>query len=128
MNWDTIVKEFISLWVVIDPIGSIPVFIAVTASLQASMHKKIALKACAFAAAKGLPGSAPDLSAGRIAVFSRYFHNKSVNTNCFFFEFPTPQDGKAWLSSFQINREWALRHSCCCAKFVARSSAACLID
>jgi multiple antibiotic resistance protein len=51
MNWDTIVKEFITLWVVIDPIGSIPVFIAVTVGLQASMQNKIALKACAFAAA-----------------------------------------------------------------------------
>lgn len=51
MNWDTILKEFISLWVVIDPIGSIPIYIAVTAGLQASMHKKIAIKACAFAAA-----------------------------------------------------------------------------
>ncbi len=50
MNWDIIVKEFISLWVVIDPIGSIPVFIAVTAGLQASMQRKIAVKACAFAA------------------------------------------------------------------------------
>ena len=51
MNWDTIVKEFISLWVVIDPIGSIPVFIAVTAGLQASAQKKVALKACLIAAA-----------------------------------------------------------------------------
>ena len=25
-----------------------------------------------FAAAKGLPGSAPDLQAGRLAIFSRY--------------------------------------------------------
>lgn len=51
MNWDTIVKEFISLWVVIDPIGSIPVFMAVTVGLNAAMRKKIALKACSFAAA-----------------------------------------------------------------------------
>lgn len=51
MNWDTIIKEFISLWVVIDPIGSIPVFIAVTVGLDAAMRKKVAVKACAFAAA-----------------------------------------------------------------------------
>ena len=51
MNWDIIVKEFISLWVVIDPIGSIPVFIAVTAGLQVSMQRKIAVKASAIAAA-----------------------------------------------------------------------------
>ena len=51
MNWDTIVKEFISLWVVIDPIGSIPVFIAITTGLQASMQRKIAIKATSIAAA-----------------------------------------------------------------------------
>ncbi|WP_250655950.1 MarC family protein [Alkalimarinus coralli] len=51
MNWDTIVKEFISLWVVIDPIGSIPVFIAITTGLQASMQRKIAIKAASIAAA-----------------------------------------------------------------------------
>ncbi|MFV1872324.1 MAG: MarC family protein [Oleiphilus sp.] len=50
MNWDTIIKEFISLWVVIDPIGSIPVFIAVTVGLTASAQKKVAFKACAIAA------------------------------------------------------------------------------
>jgi hypothetical protein len=65
----------------------------------------------AFLAAKGLPGSSPDLTSGRIALFSRYYLNKSVNNNVFFFEFPTPQDGKAWLSSILMNREWALRHS-----------------
>lgn len=51
MNWDIIVKEFITLWVVIDPIGSIPVFIAVTAGLQVSMQRKIAIKASLIAAA-----------------------------------------------------------------------------
>ncbi|MFD2230126.1 MarC family protein [Alkalimarinus sediminis] len=50
MNWDSIIKEFITLWVVIDPIGSIPVFIAVTAGLQASMQRKVAIKATSVAA------------------------------------------------------------------------------
>lgn len=50
MNWDLIVKEFISLWVVVDPIGSIPVFIAVTVGLQASMRRKIAVTAVVVAA------------------------------------------------------------------------------
>ena len=50
MPWDTIVKEFISLWVVIDPIGSIPVFIAVTVGLASSLRRKVAIKACLFAA------------------------------------------------------------------------------
>jgi multiple antibiotic resistance protein len=44
MDWDIAVKEFISLWVVIDPIGTIPVFIAVTAGLGLAQQRKIALK------------------------------------------------------------------------------------
>jgi multiple antibiotic resistance protein len=51
MDWDTIVKEFIALWVVIDPIGSIPVFIAVTAGLSAAAQRKVAIKAIAVSAA-----------------------------------------------------------------------------
>lgn len=51
MNWDVIVKEFISLWVVIDPIGSIPVFIAVTAGLSVGQRRGIAIKATLIAAA-----------------------------------------------------------------------------
>lgn len=45
MDWNLIIKEFISLWVVIDPIGSIPVFIAVTAGLSAASRRMIAIKA-----------------------------------------------------------------------------------
>ncbi|WP_425046566.1 MarC family protein [Primorskyibacter sp. S87] len=37
--------RFVTLWVVIDPIGTIPVFIAVTASLDASERRKTALQA-----------------------------------------------------------------------------------
>jgi multiple antibiotic resistance protein len=51
MDWDTIVKEFIALWVVIDPIGSIPVFIAVTAGLSAAAQRKVAVKAIGISAA-----------------------------------------------------------------------------
>ncbi|MBP6699599.1 MAG: MarC family protein [Halioglobus sp.] len=45
------IKEFIALWVVIDPIGSIPVFIAVTAGLSAAAQRKVAIKAIAVSAA-----------------------------------------------------------------------------
>jgi multiple antibiotic resistance protein len=51
VDWDTIIKEFIALWVVIDPIGSIPVFIAVTAGLSAAAQRKVAIKAIAVSAA-----------------------------------------------------------------------------
>lgn len=51
MNWDTVIREFIALWVVIDPIGSIPIFIAVTAGLSATEKRGIAIKATAISAA-----------------------------------------------------------------------------
>ncbi len=51
VNWDTIVREFIALWVVIDPIGSIPVFIAVCAGLSAAAQRKVAIKAIVVSAA-----------------------------------------------------------------------------
>ena len=49
MNWDIALKEFISLWVVIDPIGTIPVFIAVTAGLSAAHQRMIAIKSTLIA-------------------------------------------------------------------------------
>ena len=51
MSWDQVVKEFISMWVVIDPIGSIPVFIAVTVGLAAAQQRKVAIKATVIAIA-----------------------------------------------------------------------------
>jgi multiple antibiotic resistance protein len=49
MDWDIALKEFISLWVVIDPIGTIPVFIAVTAGLSLTQQRLIALKSTMIA-------------------------------------------------------------------------------
>ncbi len=45
MNWEFTMREFISIWVVVDPIGTIPVFIAVTAGLTAANQRLVALKA-----------------------------------------------------------------------------------
>ncbi|WP_018148992.1 MarC family protein [Henriciella marina] len=47
----TLVEQFILLWVVIDPIGTIPVFIAVAAGVAAADRWKIALKATIAATA-----------------------------------------------------------------------------
>jgi multiple antibiotic resistance protein len=38
-------ERFVTLWVVIDPIGTIPVFIAVTAAMTAPERRKTALLA-----------------------------------------------------------------------------------
>ena len=46
----TAFHEFVTLWVVIDPIGTVPVFIAVTASLAAADRKRVALQATLISA------------------------------------------------------------------------------
>ncbi|MFY0660885.1 MAG: MarC family protein [Shimia sp.] len=43
-------ERFVTLWVVIDPIGTIPVFIAVTATMTAPERRKTALLAAAVSA------------------------------------------------------------------------------
>ena len=45
MEWDDIFRDFVYLWAVIDPIGSIPVFIAVTAGTSRMVQRKIAYQA-----------------------------------------------------------------------------------
>tara|TARA_R110000868_G_scaffold196894_2_gene442958 strand:+ start:867 stop:1487 length:621 start_codon:yes stop_codon:yes gene_type:complete len=47
---DELVKQFVLLWAVIDPIGTIPVFIAVTMGMSKSMARSVALKASLVAA------------------------------------------------------------------------------
>lgn len=50
MMWEDILKDFIYLWAVIDPIGSIPVFIAVTSGTSAAVQRHIAYRAILTAA------------------------------------------------------------------------------
>ncbi|MFK7778424.1 MAG: MarC family protein, partial [Gimesia sp.] len=45
MKWEDLLKDFIYLWAVIDPIGSIPVFMAVTAGCSIKVQKQIAYRA-----------------------------------------------------------------------------------
>ncbi|MCB1492451.1 MAG: MarC family protein [Rhodobiaceae bacterium] len=45
VNWGTLYREFVTLAVVIDPIGTIPVFMATTASMSAALRRKVALRA-----------------------------------------------------------------------------------
>ncbi|RYH11231.1 MarC family protein [Tropicimonas sp. IMCC6043] len=40
-----IIEQFVTLWVVIDPIGTIPVFVAVTATMSAQARRRTALQA-----------------------------------------------------------------------------------
>ncbi|MFK8252536.1 MarC family protein [Ancylobacter terrae] len=43
MNWSERISEFVTLWVVIDPLGTLPVFLAVTAGLAAPDRLKAAV-------------------------------------------------------------------------------------
>ena len=43
MNWSERIQEFVTLWVVIDPLGTLPVFLAVTAGLSVADRTKAAL-------------------------------------------------------------------------------------
>ncbi|WP_170790962.1 MarC family protein [Ruegeria lacuscaerulensis] len=47
---NNLLEHFVTLWVVIDPIGTIPVFIAVTAGLGAAARRKMALLASVISA------------------------------------------------------------------------------
>jgi len=46
----SVFEEFVILWVVIDPIGTIPVFVAVTAGIEPSKRSGVALHAALIAA------------------------------------------------------------------------------
>ncbi len=48
---DSFISDFIFFFAVIDPIGTLPVFIAVTSSFDGGVKKKIAIRAALFSAA-----------------------------------------------------------------------------
>lgn len=50
MTATDLLNEFVLLWAVVDPIGTIPVFLAVAANLSAADQRKLAFKAVAIAA------------------------------------------------------------------------------
>lgn len=45
MEWGSILREFITLLVVIDPVGSIPVFLFAVASVPKKLHRRFAVRA-----------------------------------------------------------------------------------
>jgi multiple antibiotic resistance protein len=50
MKIQELLKTFVILWAVIDPIGSIPVFLEATKNFEDKIRKKVAIKACVIAA------------------------------------------------------------------------------
>ncbi|MFZ5963430.1 MarC family protein [Thalassococcus sp. BH17M4-6] len=49
LDWPMILRELITLFVVIDPVGSLPVFYFATATVPAALHWRFALRAVAVA-------------------------------------------------------------------------------
>lgn len=49
MEWGNILREFITLLVVIDPVGSIPVFLFAAASVPKRLHKRFVIRAVLIA-------------------------------------------------------------------------------
>ncbi|HSI40858.1 MAG TPA: MarC family protein [Xanthobacteraceae bacterium] len=45
MDWSERLSEFVTLWVVIDPLGTLPVFLAVTAGIDAATRRSAAVLA-----------------------------------------------------------------------------------
>lgn len=50
MDWNSLAREFITLFVVIDPIGSIPVFLFAAAGVPKKLHWRFAVNAVVIAA------------------------------------------------------------------------------
>ncbi|HEY9058259.1 MAG TPA: MarC family protein [Aurantimonas sp.] len=50
MDWTALAKEFVTLLVVIDPVGSIPVFLFAVQNVPRQLHRRFALRATAIAA------------------------------------------------------------------------------
>ena len=49
-DWQTLVREFVVLFVVIDPVGSLPVFLHVAQNVPRRLHARLAIRAVAVAA------------------------------------------------------------------------------
>ena len=50
MDWPSLTREFVTLFVVIDPIGTIPVYLYAVQGVPAQLHRRIALRAVLIAA------------------------------------------------------------------------------
>lgn len=49
LDWSAILHDFITIWVVVDPIGTLPVFLAVTFGMDAHKRRRVAFSAVLIA-------------------------------------------------------------------------------
>lgn len=50
VGWDFVVTAFVTLFIVVDPLGLVPAFLAVTEGLPNAARRQVAVRACAIAA------------------------------------------------------------------------------
>jgi multiple antibiotic resistance protein len=50
MDWTTVFQEFVKIWVVVDPVGTVPVFLAATVGMTAEARRRVAVRAALIAA------------------------------------------------------------------------------
>lgn len=50
MDLPQLLRDFVTLWVVVDPIGTIPVFLAATAGMSVAQRRSVAIRATLYAA------------------------------------------------------------------------------
>ena len=50
---DFLISAIVTLFVVVDPVGLVPTFVAVTAGLPAAARRQVAVRACVIASAAG---------------------------------------------------------------------------
>ncbi|MBH1974525.1 MAG: MarC family protein [Rhodobacteraceae bacterium] len=48
MDWTSLIREFVTLFVVIDPVGSLPVYLFAVQGVPANLHRRFALRAIAI--------------------------------------------------------------------------------
>jgi len=44
VDWNVLFEEFVTIWVVVDPIGTIPVFLAVTGGIDGKLRTRVAIQ------------------------------------------------------------------------------------
>ena len=50
MSWTDVFQEFVKIWVVVDPVGTVPVFLAATVGMTAAARRRVAVRAALIAA------------------------------------------------------------------------------
>jgi multiple antibiotic resistance protein len=50
MDWSSVFQDFVKIWVVVDPVGTVPVFLAATVGMTEAARRRVAVRASLIAA------------------------------------------------------------------------------